>query len=203
MAPIATSTTTLTESAAPATAPAKLKLNVPTAESPEWLHQLRTQGFAVVKGVIPRERAEAYADRMYQWVEDFGLGFDRNDPSTRTKDKIHFFYKGESNGQRSNAVGQRWRMLREDVPKTWHTWAWTWTGVGQSETRSAAPLGLQLVMGCFQHTRVLWSTRTDSASQAVCAMSSAQTYLSPRQKSTVPRSVPGRRSPPMSIPMTR
>jgi hypothetical protein len=140
MAPIATSTTTLTESESVPTVPAKLKLNVPTTQSPEWLQQLRTQGFTVVKGVIPREKAEGYADRMYQWVEDFGLGFDRNDPSTRTKDKLHFFYKGECNSRRSNGQtrdGQRWRKrpLREDVPKSWHTWTWTWSG--ESETRSA------------------------------------------------------------------
>ena len=27
-------------------------------------------GFAVVKGAIPRERADAYADQMYTWMEE-------------------------------------------------------------------------------------------------------------------------------------
>jgi hypothetical protein len=161
MAPVATSTTTLTESeSATATAPAKLKLNVPTAQSPEWLQQLRTQGFAVVPGVIPRERAEAYADRMYQWVEDFGLGFDRNDPSTRTKDKIHFFYKGESDGQTRD--GQRWRKLREDVPTNWYTW--TWTCPGRSGTRGAAPLGVRAFSIPVSFRPLHHCIRADSAS---------------------------------------
>ncbi|KAF6812650.1 hypothetical protein CMUS01_13012 [Colletotrichum musicola] len=41
-------------------------------------------GFVVVKGAIPRERADKYADEMFSYLENFagGLGFDRNDPST-------------------------------------------------------------------------------------------------------------------------
>ncbi|KAF6823148.1 hypothetical protein CPLU01_11583 [Colletotrichum plurivorum] len=41
-------------------------------------------GFVVVKGAIPRERADKYADDMFSYLENFagGLGFDRNDPST-------------------------------------------------------------------------------------------------------------------------
>jgi hypothetical protein len=96
MAPIATTTTTSTiPDPVKDTASATLRLNVQDSSAPAWLQQLRTDGWCVVPGVLPREKALSYADKMYKWVEDFGLGFDRNDPSTRTKDKLHFFYKGE------------------------------------------------------------------------------------------------------------
>lgn len=57
-------------------------------------------GFAVIKGAIPRERADNYADQLYKFLEDLcvspinndricradlvysGLGFDRNKPET-------------------------------------------------------------------------------------------------------------------------
>lgn len=46
-------------------------------------HILR-DGYAVVKGAVPRERAEKYAEEMYSYLETFkgGLGFKRFDPST-------------------------------------------------------------------------------------------------------------------------
>ncbi|ORY86667.1 hypothetical protein BCR35DRAFT_302382 [Leucosporidium creatinivorum] len=39
-------------------------------------------GYAVVKGVITQERAEDYVQQFHQWLEDFGLGYKRDDPST-------------------------------------------------------------------------------------------------------------------------
>ncbi|KAK9425637.1 putative Phytanoyl-CoA dioxygenase [Seiridium unicorne] len=41
-------------------------------------------GYVVVKGAVPRERAEKYAEEMYNYLETFkgGLGFKRFDPST-------------------------------------------------------------------------------------------------------------------------
>ncbi|GAA6037987.1 hypothetical protein JCM8097_009527 [Rhodosporidiobolus ruineniae] len=39
-------------------------------------------GYAVVKGVIPTERAQEYVQEFHQWLEDFGLGYKRDDPST-------------------------------------------------------------------------------------------------------------------------
>ena len=47
-----------------------------------------------MKGVIPKDQALAYADKAYDFVESFGLGFDRNDRSTWTLDKMPFFVKG-------------------------------------------------------------------------------------------------------------
>ena len=48
----------------------------------------------MVPGVLPREKALGYADQAYNWVENFGLGYKRDDVSTRTLDKLHFFAKG-------------------------------------------------------------------------------------------------------------
>ncbi|KAK7518406.1 uncharacterized protein IWZ02DRAFT_492165 [Phyllosticta citriasiana] len=48
----------------------------------DFRDDLSRDGFAIVKGVIPRERADKIADQMFSWLESFNLGFDRNDLST-------------------------------------------------------------------------------------------------------------------------
>lgn len=48
----------------------------------DWRDDLIQNGYAVVKGAIPRDRALNYADQMYSLIESFGLGYDRNDPAT-------------------------------------------------------------------------------------------------------------------------
>jgi len=50
----------------------------------DFRDDLLRDGYAVVKGAIPREKADAYADRMFEYLENFkgGLGFKRDDPST-------------------------------------------------------------------------------------------------------------------------
>lgn len=50
--------------------------------------------YAVIKNVIPRERAEAYASEMYAWLESFGKGFDRNDRSTWKPEHLPIFERG-------------------------------------------------------------------------------------------------------------
>lgn len=35
----------------------------------DWRDDLARDGYAVIKGAIPRERAEKYADAMYSWLE--------------------------------------------------------------------------------------------------------------------------------------
>jgi len=47
-----------------------------------WYQDLVRDGYCVVKGAIPQERALQYANEMFDWLEGFNLGFDRNDPST-------------------------------------------------------------------------------------------------------------------------
>lgn len=60
----------------------RLVLSGEARHIPQWHQDLIDHGYAVVKGAIPRHKAEAYASEMYQYLEDFNLGFDRNDPST-------------------------------------------------------------------------------------------------------------------------
>ncbi|KAH4215826.1 hypothetical protein HBI70_236410 [Parastagonospora nodorum] len=54
----------------------------------DWRDDLARDGYAVVKGAIPREKADDYANRMYSWLEGFNLGFDRNDLSTVHRDRL-------------------------------------------------------------------------------------------------------------------
>lgn len=35
----------------------------------DWRDDLLRDGYAIVKGAIPRERADKYADSMYSWLE--------------------------------------------------------------------------------------------------------------------------------------
>lgn len=35
----------------------------------DWRDDLIRDGFAVVKGAVPRERADKYADAMFAWLE--------------------------------------------------------------------------------------------------------------------------------------
>jgi hypothetical protein len=60
------------------------------------LAEAKDTGYTVIPGVLPKQKALAYADKAYQWVESFGLGFDHNDPSTHTADKLHYFVRGMS-----------------------------------------------------------------------------------------------------------
>lgn len=35
----------------------------------DWRDDLARDGYVVIKGAIPRERADKYADQMYSWLE--------------------------------------------------------------------------------------------------------------------------------------
>ncbi|KAM0544240.1 hypothetical protein ACHAPJ_011929 [Fusarium lateritium] len=50
----------------------------------DWRDDLVRDGYAVVKGAIPRERAEQYGNDILTYLETFngGMGFKRDDPST-------------------------------------------------------------------------------------------------------------------------
>ncbi len=56
----------------------------PNVKHGDFRDDLLRDGFCVVKGAVPRERADQYAEEMYKYVETFkgGLGFKRDDPST-------------------------------------------------------------------------------------------------------------------------
>lgn len=54
----------------------------------DWRDDLYKDGFAIIKGAVPADRASGYVESMTQWLEKFPLGFDRNDPSTWTEEHL-------------------------------------------------------------------------------------------------------------------
>ncbi|GAA5870749.1 hypothetical protein JCM16303_001575 [Sporobolomyces ruberrimus] len=48
----------------------------------DWRDDLHKDGYAVVKGAIPRARALEYRSRAFDWLESWNRGFKRDDPST-------------------------------------------------------------------------------------------------------------------------
>ncbi|KAL1891052.1 hypothetical protein Sste5346_007876 [Sporothrix stenoceras] len=84
---MATETVTATITA-PAVESGRMRMDGTDARYGDWRDDLLRDGYAVVKGAIPRERALEYADKMYALAESFGYGYDRNDPSTVHSDKL-------------------------------------------------------------------------------------------------------------------
>lgn len=39
----------------------------------DWRDDLARDGYAIIKGAIPRERADKYADQMYGWLEGLSV----------------------------------------------------------------------------------------------------------------------------------
>ena len=58
------------------------------------MHNLRSKGWTLVPKTIPREKALAYAEKGHEWLESWGRGYDRNDPSTRKTENLPFFIRG-------------------------------------------------------------------------------------------------------------
>lgn len=75
--PVAVSTQTQTVQPTAAT----LKLRT-TATDANHLKQLSEQGFVVVPGIMPVDKARKYVGEANDWLKDFGKGFDINDKST-------------------------------------------------------------------------------------------------------------------------
>ena len=48
---------------------ARLKVDGTDAVYGDWRDDLARDGYAVIKGAIPQERALGYADQMYSWLE--------------------------------------------------------------------------------------------------------------------------------------
>jgi hypothetical protein len=46
-----------------------MKINGTDTEYGDWRDDLARDGYAVIKGAIPKERADKYADKMYSWLE--------------------------------------------------------------------------------------------------------------------------------------
>ncbi|PYI12703.1 hypothetical protein BO78DRAFT_402582 [Aspergillus sclerotiicarbonarius CBS 121057] len=48
----------------------------------DFRDDLNRDGYAVIKGAIPLDRAKNYADAFYTYMEGFNLGYNRSDPET-------------------------------------------------------------------------------------------------------------------------
>lgn len=66
----------------------------------DWRDRLRDDGYAVVKGAIPRDRALEYRERAFQWLESWQRGFDRNDPETFSDRHLPINKRGQSHWER-------------------------------------------------------------------------------------------------------
>ena len=47
----------------------RMKLDGQPTNFGDWRDELNVNGYAVIKGAIPRERAEAYSDKFYSYIE--------------------------------------------------------------------------------------------------------------------------------------
>ncbi|WWD19949.1 hypothetical protein CI109_104422 [Kwoniella shandongensis] len=60
----------------------------------DWRDELAQQGYTVVKGAVPTEKALQYREKAFEWLESFPLGFKRDDPKTWTNDCLPVHVKG-------------------------------------------------------------------------------------------------------------
>lgn len=45
------------------------KTQIHLTAASDWQTDLATKGYAVVKGAVPRDRADRYAESMHEWLE--------------------------------------------------------------------------------------------------------------------------------------
>ncbi|KAK4703177.1 hypothetical protein P7C70_g3039, partial [Phenoliferia sp. Uapishka_3] len=74
----------------------------------ELRQALATDGYYIVKGAIPKERGLEYRDRAHSWLEDFKLGYDRNDESTWTNEHLPPHIKGGMFSAPSKVYHESW-----------------------------------------------------------------------------------------------
>ena len=48
----------------------------------DWRDDLARDGYAIIKGAVSHARSEQYIQAMFEWLEHFPWGFDRNDLAT-------------------------------------------------------------------------------------------------------------------------
>lgn len=47
----------------------RMRIDGTDAKYADWRDDLARDGYAVIKGAIPKERADKYADQMFSWLE--------------------------------------------------------------------------------------------------------------------------------------
>ncbi|GAA5856546.1 hypothetical protein JCM8547_005858 [Rhodosporidiobolus lusitaniae] len=79
----------------------------------DWRNDLARDGYAIIRGAVPEERALSYRDRAYEWIAKFPLGFDRDDKSTWTQEHLPMTKKG---GMFHHSIGHEaflWELRQE------------------------------------------------------------------------------------------
>ncbi|OTB01412.1 hypothetical protein M426DRAFT_266337 [Hypoxylon sp. CI-4A] len=72
-----------TQTLSPASIIAKSAFELPSGDG-DWRDDLKANGYTVVKGAIPTERAKHYQRKAIEWLRSFDSSLDINDPSTWT-----------------------------------------------------------------------------------------------------------------------
>ncbi|BGP13350.1 hypothetical protein JCM10213v2_001269 [Rhodosporidiobolus nylandii] len=60
----------------------------------DWRDDLARDGYAVIKGAISRDKALDYRSKALGWLESFGRGFDRSDPTTCSQPFLPAYSRG-------------------------------------------------------------------------------------------------------------
>src|SRR4051812_2297428 len=58
------------------------------AEEGDWRAKFDAEGYVVIKNVIPRDRAVAYQQSAFDWLQSFGTELDINNPATWIKKNL-------------------------------------------------------------------------------------------------------------------
>ncbi|KAF9043649.1 hypothetical protein BDZ89DRAFT_1059571 [Hymenopellis radicata] len=66
----------------------------PNVKYGDFRDDLARQGWAVVPGVLAKDKCDAYITRMHAWLESFGLGYKREDPSTWDMSNLPVGHRG-------------------------------------------------------------------------------------------------------------
>ncbi|ORY32186.1 hypothetical protein BCR39DRAFT_504505 [Naematelia encephala] len=59
-----------------------------------YIEDLRTKGYCVIPSILPKERCDGYVDDALTWLEDFKLGFKRDDNKTWKTECLPIGHKG-------------------------------------------------------------------------------------------------------------
>ena len=59
----------------------------------DWRDEFYEKGYVVLKGVVPKERALKYRNKMMDWLGTFPNDFDIRNPETWTKENLPQSFK--------------------------------------------------------------------------------------------------------------
>ena len=60
----------------------------------DWRDEFHKNGCVLIKGVVSPERAKYYQEKQIEWLHNFDLGFDENNPETWTQEHLPISFKG-------------------------------------------------------------------------------------------------------------